>query len=163
MRTFVAAAICSIVIASSASAHHPTAGLWVKRPEPFDWIERLEPKSYRARYNRPRYLGGKIAYTIAPSSQEAMSWHEHVHRGTYKRHEGPIYKQYFYPKPWEVLNVRPRPDFSSSEMPQPPAVDPPSVIVDPLTDLPESAYSTERVRAASRPQNKSPRSPGISF
>ena len=42
--------------------------------------------SYRRRYNRPKYLGGKIAYHIAPSSQEAMAWHEAEHLGAYKNH-----------------------------------------------------------------------------
>lgn len=89
-------------------AHHPTAGLWLPRVEPLDWVERLEPKNYRQRYNRPRYIGGKIAYYIAPSSQEAMSWHEHTHRGSYKNHAGPIYKRFYYQKPWEALQVGPR-------------------------------------------------------
>ena len=99
-----------LAIVTPAAAHHPTAGLWLPRVEPWDWLERLEPKNYRERYNRPRYIGGKIAYYIAPSSQEAMSWHEHKHRGSYKNHAGPIFKTYNFPKPWEALRVGPRSD-----------------------------------------------------
>ena len=67
------------------------------------------PPSYRRVYNRPTYVGGKLAHVLAPTSQEAMSWHEHVHRGSYRNHAGRIEPLYFYPKPWEVLTVGPRP------------------------------------------------------
>lgn len=53
-------------------------------------------------------MAGKIAYYISPTSQEAMSWHEHVHRGSYRNHAGRIEDLYIYPKPWEVLTVGPR-------------------------------------------------------
>jgi hypothetical protein len=78
------------------------------RFEPIPPVGNRLPLSHRARYNRPSYVAGKIAYYIAPSSQEAMSWHEHVHRGSYRRHAGRIEPMYFYPKPWEVLRVGPR-------------------------------------------------------
>ena len=64
--------------------------------------------SYRERYNRPRYIGGKIAYYIEPTSQEAMSWHRSVHRGYYGNHAPRMEDRYFYPKPWEALSVGPR-------------------------------------------------------
>lgn len=65
---------------------------------------------YRLRYNRPRYFGGKIAYHIAPSSQEAMAWAENLDRGYYDGfHNPPLVKRYCYPKPWEALNTGPRP------------------------------------------------------
>ena len=90
-------------------AHDPSHPFYyLPRPELFDWVERLEPRPYRHRFNRPRYIGGKIAYTIAPSSQEAMSWHEHQQRGSYRNHAGPLVRNYYYPKPWEVLPVGPR-------------------------------------------------------
>jgi hypothetical protein len=76
------------------------------------------PMSYRRRYNRPTYLGGKIAYHIAPSSQEAMAWHDAAHRHYYKDHRPRIVKHFFYPKPWEGLRIGPRrstaPDDESS-------------------------------------------------
>jgi hypothetical protein len=60
---------------------------------------------YRERYNRPRYLGGKIAYHLSPTSQEAMNWHRSVHRGYYANHAPRMEDKYFYPKPWEALTV----------------------------------------------------------
>ncbi|MCC9601387.1 hypothetical protein LOC67_12600 [Stieleria sp. JC731] len=70
---------------------------------------RLAP-GYRRTYNRPSYIEGKIAYHIAPSSQEAMAWHRAVHRDLYS--ESKRCKRYtdlyFYPKPWEALLTGPR-------------------------------------------------------
>lgn len=67
---------------------------------------------YRRTYNRPRYVGGYLAHKVAPSSQEAMVWCENVAAGRYdKKHTPPVYKRYFAPKPWEVLNTGARPDF----------------------------------------------------
>lgn len=63
------------------------------------------PISHRRKYNRPTYWGGRIAYMIAPSSQEAMAWHDNVHRGTYKNHRPRIEKHFFYPKPWESMKI----------------------------------------------------------
>lgn len=75
-----------------------------------DWIYNHNVP-YRLRYNRPRYLGGKIAYHIAPSSQEAMAWAENMDRGFYDGiHHPPLVKRYCYPKPWEALNTGPRPN-----------------------------------------------------
>ncbi|WP_302120068.1 hypothetical protein [Allorhodopirellula heiligendammensis] len=80
------------------------------------------PESYRRKYNRPTYIGGKIAAKIAPSSQEAMSFHRSQELGLYDnngikgalsgQHCPPqrIEQHYFYPKPWEVLTVGPRRD-----------------------------------------------------
>ena len=90
-----------------ASAHHPERAN--KRVyQSFDLIGPLGnwlPPSHRRKYNRPTYLGGKIAYWIAPSSQEAMAWHDAAHRRAYKDHRPRIEKHYFYPKPWESLRV----------------------------------------------------------
>lgn len=63
------------------------------------------PASHRRKYNRPTYWGGKIAYLIAPSSQEAMVWHDMSHRDAYKKHRPRIEKHFFYPKPWESLKM----------------------------------------------------------
>ncbi|RMF39124.1 MAG: hypothetical protein D6753_14530 [Planctomycetota bacterium] len=61
---------------------------------------------YRQRYNRPRLIPGWIASKIAPSSQEAMVWRENYCAGRYRDpHTPPVYKQYYYPKPWEVLTT----------------------------------------------------------
>lgn len=69
-------------------------------------------KEYRLEYNRPRYLSGWIAHKIAPSSQEAMVWCENNRAGNYQeRNMPPMYKRYFAPKPWEVLQTGARPDF----------------------------------------------------
>ncbi|WP_246112388.1 hypothetical protein [Allorhodopirellula solitaria] len=80
------------------------------------------PPSYRRQYNRPSYIGGKIAAKIAPSSQEAMAFHRSNELGLYDdngikgafagKHCPPerVEQHYFYPKPWEVLLVGPRDD-----------------------------------------------------
>jgi hypothetical protein len=69
-----------------------------------DRLECYLPQPYRKRYNRPRYCGGAIAWFLEPSSQEALTWHHHVHRGTYDRCDSPpIIDRYCYPKPWEIL------------------------------------------------------------
>lgn len=78
------------------------------------------PASYRRQYNRPSYLGGKMAAAVAPSSQEAMAFKRADAMGLYdnngvkglanKKHCPPqrVEHHYFYPKPWEVLTVGPR-------------------------------------------------------
>lgn len=82
------------------------------------------PPSYRRKYKRPTYLGGKLADAIAPSSQEAMTWRKGIALGWYEKsgvkgllnhqHQPPQrYEQhFFYPKPWEVLKTGPRVDVS---------------------------------------------------
>jgi len=71
---------------------------------------------YRQVYNRPRYVPGYIAYKIEPSSQEAMAWKTNYCNGNYANHRGPSVPLYYYPKPWEALNTRARPDFVRQEM-----------------------------------------------
>jgi hypothetical protein len=67
---------------------------------------------YRQAYNRPRFTTGWIAAQIAPSSLEAMVWYENLQCGRYdEKHMPPMCKTYYYPKPWEVLDTGPRPDF----------------------------------------------------
>ena len=65
---------------------------------------------YRKVYNRPRYIGGYLAYKIEPSSQEAMSWKSNQLNGNYANHRGPSVPHYNYPKPWEALNTKARPN-----------------------------------------------------
>lgn len=80
-------------------------------PHPFYYAH----TEYRREYNRPRDISGWIANKIAPSSLEAMVWNENVQAGNYdEKHMPPMYKRYCYPKPWEVLNTGPRPDFPRS-------------------------------------------------
>lgn len=86
------------------------------------------PPSYRRTYNRPSYLGGKIAYWIAPSSQEAMAWQNAYLAGAYRNHAPRLERHYFYPKPWEALQT-------GARVPQDPAnfqdEDSPTVAADP--------------------------------
>lgn len=80
------------------------------------------PYSYRARMNRPTYFGGRIAYTIEPSSQEAMAWQRAWERGYYADHAPRMETHYIFPKPWEVLGVGAKPkrgDDAASVYPQP--------------------------------------------
>jgi hypothetical protein len=68
---------------------------------------------YRRVYNRPRHIGGWIAYKISPTSQEAMVWEENYRAGRYdQKHAPAVYRRYYAPKPWEVLQIGPRPDFT---------------------------------------------------
>ncbi len=70
---------------------------------------------YRREYNRPRMVPGWIAAQIAPTSQEAMVWYENLQAGNYNGKDcPPVYKSYYYPKPWEVLLTGPRPDFATA-------------------------------------------------
>lgn len=65
------------------------------------------PPDYRRVYNRPRYWYGKMAYLIAPSSQEAIAWHRADHTGAYegiKKHQR-LEQHYWYPKPWQALKI----------------------------------------------------------
>jgi len=109
---------------SAVPAHHPgdhgPVVVW-PRVDVIGPLGNRLPPSYRRQMNRPTYLGGKMAHAIAPTSQEAMAWHQADHRGWYDDHgvKGLVNGkhcppkrmtlQYFYPKPWEVLPVGPRP------------------------------------------------------
>lgn len=110
---------CALLIALSAvltsdrtaSAQFPN---WKAKPvhRRIDVIPPLGnnlPMSYRARMNRPSYLSGRIAYTIEPSSQEAMAWQRAWERGYYAGHAPRMETHYIYPKPWEVLGVGDKP------------------------------------------------------
>jgi hypothetical protein len=112
--------IAFVCVASSCFAHHPDRANAPVRPR-VDCIgpigNRLPP-SYRLRYNRPTNLGGHLAYVFAPTSQEAMAWHNAKHRGNYKNKMPRTVMQYFYPKPWELLNMTPQ--ATMTEAPDPP-------------------------------------------
>jgi len=116
MRYLVLLFVTAGLIADLA-AHHPDHK---NRPVhlPVDVIGPLGnrlPMSYRRRYNRPTYFGGKIAYHIAPSSQEAMRWHEAQHRGYYQCEPPRTVDHYFYSKPWEMIPIGPRPAEEGSD------------------------------------------------
>ena len=68
------------------------------------------PMSYRRRYNRPRYVTGKLMYWIEPVSLEAMTWHRAEHLGYNDKKTPRMVTHYFYPKPWEVLPIGARPN-----------------------------------------------------
>jgi len=77
-------------------------------PHPFYYAH----TEYRRAYNRPRYWSGWIADKIAANSQEAMVWRENVDAGRYNgKNCPPVYRTYYYPKPWEALQTGPRADF----------------------------------------------------
>lgn len=85
-----------------AHRHEQRADLW-SWPLYNAWVP------YRKEMNRPRFVGGYIASKIEPTSQEAMSWREHHAEGAYRDHRAGYVKTYYYPKPWEVLPIDPRP------------------------------------------------------
>lgn len=117
--------MASLVMATSMSVSASAAWPWTKyegspRIDPIATLGNRLPESFRRQYNRPTYLGGKIAAKIAPSSQEAMSFHRSESLGLYdqtgikgwfngkKCPPQRVEQHYFYPKPWEVLAVGPR-------------------------------------------------------
>ncbi|MEM1224667.1 MAG: hypothetical protein AAGJ40_03165 [Planctomycetota bacterium] len=115
--------LLGVVGALPGQAHHPgdhsPVHVW-PRIDVIGPLGNRLPPSYRRQFNRPTYHGGKIAHFIAPSSQEAIAWHAADHLGLYGRHGNRpsgakshstqrVERHYFYPKPWEVLTVGPRP------------------------------------------------------
>ena len=133
-RLFLSVAI--VCVASTSFAHHPDRANAPVRPR-IDCIgpigNRLPP-SYRLRYNRPTNIGGHLAYLFAPTSQEAMAWHNAKHRGNYKNKMPRTVMQYFYPKPWETLNMTPQATMNQT-------ADSPSPV--PMSPVPMSPYGTE--------------------
>ncbi|MEM9587841.1 MAG: hypothetical protein AAGA03_11230 [Planctomycetota bacterium] len=117
---------CLLIImlaSTSVLAHHPDRARKQVHPrvELIPPVGNRLPPSHRRVYNRPSYVGGKIAYWIAPSSQEAMAWHRAEHINAYKCDLPRTENTYFYPKPWEALRVGPRKS-RSAESPQDEAV-----------------------------------------
>ena len=102
--------VLALFISSASDAHHPDREHQRVHPR-YDLIGPLGnrlPPSHRRKLNRPTNHGGRIAYWIAPSSQEAMAWHDATHRCLYKNDRPRIVVQYLYPKPWEAMRVGPR-------------------------------------------------------
>ncbi|TWU26831.1 hypothetical protein Pla52o_06860 [Novipirellula galeiformis] len=136
-RFFLAITIACLSV--SANAHHPDRENQPVHPR-IDVIGPLGnrlPESYRRKFNRPTYLGGKVAYHIAPSSQEAMAWHKAEHRGAYANKSCRSVTHYFYPKPWEAMRIGPRVSSDSQDdgivQADEDATDP-SLRLDPRTD-----------------------------
>lgn len=142
MRLFLSTTLV-MCVSIPALAHHPDKENQPVHPR-IDVIPPLGnslPMSYRRKYNRPSKWMGKIAYHIAPSSQEAMAWHRATHRGYYKNHSPRMVTHYFYPKPWEALRIGARPDTTSENASSMPTV--PS----PYGNAPGSDVSEEMVPA----------------
>lgn len=115
----LAGAVAFLLSDNSASAQFPNWKAKPVRPR-IDVIPPLGnnlPLSYRARMNRPTYLGGRIAYTIEPSSQEAMAWQKAWERGYYADHAPRMETHYMFPKPWEVLGVGAKPKRADDKSP----------------------------------------------
>ena len=111
MLRLIALLLGTTAVTCSAWAHHPERDCQPVRPR-IDVIGPIGsnlPLSYRRRFNRPTNLGGWLAYKFVPTSQEAITWHKASHRGNYKNNSPRTEMQYFYPKPWEVLKMGPRP------------------------------------------------------
>jgi hypothetical protein len=111
MRWFTVATLIAC-LSSTLFADHPDKENYPVHPR-IDLIGPLGnwlPPSYRRRYNRPSNIAGKISYYIAPSSLEAMSWHASKHRNAYKDHKPRTVMHYFYPKPWDAIQIGSRVD-----------------------------------------------------
>lgn len=83
----------------------------IQRPDIIPGFLAKNLPEYRQTYNRPRYLPGEFLHHFEPTSQEAIAWESNVRNGNYRNHRGGTIPVYNYPKPWEVLNTRARPDF----------------------------------------------------
>ncbi|MEZ6137276.1 MAG: hypothetical protein R3C53_20495 [Pirellulaceae bacterium] len=109
-----AAFLCGSALSTTAhAAERPTLrDTCDPRPDILAYHWYYNHSEYRRDYNRPRYYTGWLAHKIAPTSQEAMVWCENNRAGNYtEKHMPPMYKRYYAPKPWEVLQTGPRPDF----------------------------------------------------
>ncbi len=161
-----------VCLASFAGAHHPdfeNQRVW-PRIDVIPPVGNNLPMSYRRRYNRPTWLGGWIAYHIAPSSQEAMAWHDAVHERAYADHRGRLEKHYFYPKPWEGLRIGPRISTAPEDVTQRERAEASRELRDSIKaeeedvlsasdDLPSSSQLIEQERQLQRPASPLPPDP----
>jgi hypothetical protein len=120
--------LCPIIFGWSASLAMSTESLICERDRPTFNQQTRDPRpdilpywisnfhlDYRRLYNRPTYVGGKIAHLIEPSSQEAMVWAEAKQLGLYQpHHQPPLCRKYYAPKPWQRLAIGARPDSKAS-------------------------------------------------
>lgn len=123
--------LCATIQSPGLAAERPTLQVTRDpRPDILPYHLYYAHTEYRRAYNRPRHLGGWIAYHISPTSQEAMVWSENLQAGNYdEKHMPPMYKRYCAPKPWEVLQTGPRPDYPKPSNPvSRPTAQPPSVL-----------------------------------
>ena len=109
MRWFTTFVLLTL-LCTDLSAHHPdreNQRIWPR----IDLIPPLGVRlsaSYSRLHNRPSKRLGRTLYYIAPSSREAMSWHDATHQKAYELDRGRLEKHFFYPKPWEGLELGPR-------------------------------------------------------
>lgn len=115
LKLFVASGLLAFspLCGDALSAERPTFQVTRDpRPDILPYHLYYATSEYRRDYNRPRYYSGWLAHKISRTSQEAMVWQENVQAGNYdQKHTPPMYKRYFAPKPWEVLQTGARPDF----------------------------------------------------
>lgn len=107
MRLLVLAAMGVICTPCLSQAHQPDRANQHVHPrvDVIGPIGNRLPVSHRRQYNRPTNLGGRIAYWIAPSSQEAMAWHAAQNRGDYRCNRPRAEERYFHAKPYEMLAI----------------------------------------------------------
>ncbi|MCP4888377.1 MAG: hypothetical protein GY904_17400 [Planctomycetaceae bacterium] len=143
MRLLISTAL-AVCVSSITVAHHPDKENQKVHPriEVIPPLGNALPMSHRRKYNRPSNWLGKIAYHIAPSSQEAMAWHNATHRGYYKNKSPRIVTHYFYPKPWEGLRIGPRRP-TTEENSLPTTLDVPTLNVHSLEDTTETIPSPD--------------------
>ena len=115
MRMYLSVVGLVLFASSVARAHHPEPKRVHPRIDVIGPLGNCLPPSYRRTHNRPKYLAGKLAYKLAPTSQEAIAWHQAEHRGDYC-HDCPTTLHYFYPKPWEALRIGPRDPVAQREL-----------------------------------------------
>jgi hypothetical protein len=94
---------------------------------------------YRKSNNRPTYIGGKVAAVIEPTSQEAMAWQISKANGNYRNHRPGSIPTYYYPKPWEALQIGARQrkslELEPSQMEPSPIESNPGLAPEPLSDV----------------------------
>jgi hypothetical protein len=110
----------SELLAEGPHAHQPKQFTWlsgtyldpaIARPDLLPHAVWNSIPEHRRVFNRPWYGTGKFLYHFEPTSQEAMAWESNVANGNYRNHRGASVPMYWYPKPWEAINTRARPDF----------------------------------------------------
>ncbi|MDG2222974.1 MAG: hypothetical protein P8L85_16460 [Rubripirellula sp.] len=143
MRLFISTALV-VCVSSITLAHHPDKENQKVHPriEVIPPLGNALPMSHRRKYNRPSNWMGKIAYHIAPSSQEAMAWHNATHRGYYENKSPRMVTHYFYPKPWEGLRIGPRRATTAGNSQQS-NLDVPTLDIHPLDDPAEALDPAE--------------------
>jgi hypothetical protein len=115
--TLVIALSCAVALVSTTASvktciagdHYAHFNPYDPRPDFFRLPVYNAWVPYRKLHNRPTYIGGKVASVIEPTSQEAMAWHISKANGDYRNHRPGSIPTYYYPKPWESLQIGARP------------------------------------------------------